>query len=71
MTPINSIPQIGDVLFYKNFNNEFSRRIVVDKPEGHRPLSDGIIWIQSDSGSIDIIIAEFTKGEFNNRLFKA
>jgi len=73
MTPINSRPQLGDVLFYKNLKGKFIRHTVVERPpiEGviQRPVSDGIIYIKEDNGKIDSIIVEFKKGEFNTRLF--
>ena len=70
MTPITSVPQVGDTLFYKNFKDELLKLVVIEQPEDRQPLTHSVIYYQYESGKTDYIIAEFIKGEFNNRLFK-
>lgn len=62
---IDRIPQIGEIVFYRNLDSEYEEHTVVEPP---KPSSDGIIWIQDSAGTVESIIAYFPNGDYNNRL---
>ena len=65
MKAINRIPEIGEIVFYRNVKGESIRHTRVEPPN---PTSDGIICIEDEKGYVDSIIPRFANGEYNTRL---
>ena len=65
MKAINRIPEIGEIVFYRNVKGESIRHTRVEPP---KPTSDGIIYIEDEKCHVDSIIAIFANGEYNTRL---